>query len=292
MSQFGGVVVPVVAPLTVDGAIDEAGLGRIVARGVDAGVHSFFALGANSEFAGLTDDDRDRMVRCLVDTVGGRAAVYVNVGECSLRRTVANVRRLPRSGVTAVAVLLPYFFGSLRQSDLVDYYQAIDDLGIPFILYEGANPRVKLELETVKAIAGCRHIIGLKVEDGRMIDQGVAKMLATVQGAPPLIVDSYAKGAVGSVTGLANVIPDILVALHDAVTRGDLTRAREVEQEMLAIREAVVTRQPSFVAGIKSALDVMGICRADVVTPHPTVDGAGRALIAETLAKCGVVRAP
>lgn len=287
MSRFHGVIVPLVAPLTAGDDLDEGGLRKIVAHGLAHGVHAFFALGANSEFASLTDTDRRRFVECVVDEVRGRVPVYVNVGECSLRRTRESLDRLWIDGVTAVAVLNPWFFGNLRQDDLIEYYQAVDAIGRPFIVYEGANPRVKLEPETVRTIAKCANVIGLKVEDNRLVDQGVASNIPLAQGAAPLIRDGFDKGAVACVTGLANFMPDVIVALYDAFRRGDREGMLAAERAMMEIREAVVTRQPSFVAGTKMALEVLGFCSGRTLAPHPRVSTEERALIEATLRRTG-----
>jgi 4-hydroxy-tetrahydrodipicolinate synthase len=287
VTPLAGVIVPLVAPLTEGDELDEKSLRKIVAHGLRYGVHGFFALGANSEFAGLTDHDRRRFVECVVDEVSGRVPVYVNVGECSLKRTRESLDRLWMDGVTAVAVLVPWFFASLCQEDLVDYYRAIDRLGRPFVVYEGANPRVPLDVETVRTLSGCANVIGLKVEDGRLVDQGATRELPVAQGAAPLIRQSFEKGAVACVTGLANFMPDVLVMLYDAHRRGDRDAMLQAERAMLEIREAVVTRQPSFVAGIKAACEVLGLASARTLAPHPRVGADGRDLIVAALRRAG-----
>ncbi|MEL7087305.1 MAG: dihydrodipicolinate synthase family protein, partial [Planctomycetota bacterium] len=58
-----GVIPPLVTPLSDDGSVDEAGLGRLVEKMISAGVDGLFVLGTTGEGPLLT-----RQLQCRVVT--------------------------------------------------------------------------------------------------------------------------------------------------------------------------------------------------------------------------------
>ncbi|MDN6134464.1 MAG: dihydrodipicolinate synthase family protein, partial [Brevibacterium sp.] len=59
MSEFHGIIPPLLTPRTEDGEVDLAGISALVNHLVDGGVHGIFALGSSGEVPYLTSADRD-----------------------------------------------------------------------------------------------------------------------------------------------------------------------------------------------------------------------------------------
>src|SRR5438067_10294070 len=71
-------VFPVMAtPFDEDGALDVAGLGRLVAFELDAGAHGLTILGNMGEVFKLSEDERATVTAGVIDAVAGRAPVVV-----------------------------------------------------------------------------------------------------------------------------------------------------------------------------------------------------------------------
>ena len=69
-------------------------------------------------------------------------------------------------------------------------------------------------------------------------------------GTEPLVVRSVRAGAAGSITALANCIPDLFVQLRDALGAGDEAAAARLQEEITLLKEQTRAEE-STVAAIK-----------------------------------------
>ena len=71
MTSFKGVIPPICTPLDEYGDVDSAGLERLVASMLSAGVHGIFALGSTGEGIYLNDAARKRVLDVVIGAVAG-----------------------------------------------------------------------------------------------------------------------------------------------------------------------------------------------------------------------------
>ena len=79
MIDWSGVFHILATPFTEDGALDLAGVPRLVEAVLATGVRGLTILGIAGEAHRLTDDERRRMVEAVVKEARGRAPVAVGV---------------------------------------------------------------------------------------------------------------------------------------------------------------------------------------------------------------------
>ena len=84
----GGIVCPLVTPMTVDGRLDESVLRGLIDALVPA-LDGLFVLGSSGELTWLPDEMAIRVARAAVDQTAGRIPVYVGIGDTGLTRTLA-----------------------------------------------------------------------------------------------------------------------------------------------------------------------------------------------------------
>ena len=101
-STFGGVVPPVVTPLTADGAIDLVSFERLVNHLIDAGVDGLFVLGSSGEVAFLSDADRSLILTESVRIAAGRVKVLTGVNDMTPARVIQQIRLAEAAGVDAI----------------------------------------------------------------------------------------------------------------------------------------------------------------------------------------------
>ena len=133
-------VVPVVPTVFHDDeSLDVAGTARVVDYLLDAGVDGLCALANYSEQFSLTDDERARIARVVLDRVDGRVPVVVTTSHYSARVPAERSRRAQDMGAAAVMVMPPFFGAtmSVPADDVIEYYATVADaIDVPIMVQD------------------------------------------------------------------------------------------------------------------------------------------------------------
>ena len=84
-----------ITPFTEDGAVDYAALTRLAAWQVAEGMQFVVACGSTGEAQTLTPEERERVVRTVVQAVGGRIPVLAGATDNDTSRAVTPIVILP-----------------------------------------------------------------------------------------------------------------------------------------------------------------------------------------------------
>lgn len=294
--EISGVVVPILTPLTPDGAVDVASLRRLVSYVIDNGIHGIWAAGTTGEFAALDEVARRLVIETVVDEAAGRVPVIGNASAAATNTTIATAEALRDFPLTGIAATPPYYY-SHTQAELADHFRAIADrCAQPLWVYNiPSMVKVTVEPETIVALAADSTVAGVKDSSGGgetfgqlvMLCQSNRISLRRFVGSVWRVTMSGI-GAHGIVPGIANLVPRSISAAWEAGQRGDEEIARRFHEHVLTA-SCVMKIAPSSGAaysGLKTALKLMGIIDHDTVSaPFRPLDDEGKAEIAVLLEK-------
>lgn len=304
MTDFRGIIPPVLTPLTPAGRIDGCSLDRLVDHLVDAGVDGLFALGSSGQVAYLTDAERDEVVGRIVARAAGRVPVVVGTADLTARRVVEQGRRAAEAGASAVVVTAPLY--ALNDvAEIGRHFRLVADaVGVPVLAYDvPVRVHAKLGVELLMELARDGVLAGVKDSSGddvsfrRLVAANAAagRPLSVLSGHEVMLDGIFLLGADGGVPGLANVDPAGYVRLWRAAQAGDWAAARAEQDRLARLFEiAFVPRGRSGDAGgigaFKTALALLGVID-DPCMPAPleglsTADTAG---IREILVEAGLL---
>jgi len=252
-----GVVPPTVTAFDADGTVDHEATAAHAQFVVEGGASAVFPLGTNGEFALLTGDER----RAVVETVAGAVGVPViaGVGTASTRETVANARHAEATGVDGVVVVTPYYY-PLDGDAAVGHYRAVADaVDIPVYIYHiPSKTGNELSLATLDRLAAVDGIAGVKdsSKDVPWLAQAVDAHpeLTFLAGSDSLLFPGLEVGCAGLVSAVANVFPELVVALYDAYDAGEEDEARRLQSRVFDVRSAL--KRGPYMAGVKTALSL------------------------------------
>lgn len=243
-----GVFPALLTPFTDDGEhIDAVALRAHVAWLIDHGVHGLMPAGSTGEGPLLTTAERQQLLEVVVDAAAGRVPVLAHVGAITTRETIALVRHARSCGAQAASVVTPYYF-RVPDEALIAHAccvaEAVPDL--PIFLYNiPQNTGNALSPAVVEAIVTrCPNVVGLKdsSDDLDALVRFIAASGSRLQvlcGSDRLLCDALQAGACGSVSGNANLFPEIVVGLFEAFARGDLAGARAHQEQLNQARAAL-----------------------------------------------------
>ena len=275
-------------PLRDGGAsLDEAAMWPMVRFLVGHGADGVFACGTTGEGILLALEERMRAVvifrAALTDAI-----LVVHCGAQSTADTCALAAHAAEIGADAVAVIPPPYFpldADALTAHLVAAAAAAAPL--PFFIYAfAARSGYPVPIEVVERVRdGADNLAGLKVSESplALVEPYLDLGLPVLVGSEPLIVPAVARGAAGSVSGLAAAFPDVVRAALDAPDAA-------AEARLTALRGAMEA-QP-FIASVKHALARRGVpIRPDMRAPMRPLTAAETAALDGALDRLELVPA-
>lgn len=217
-----GIITALITPFKEDGTLDEPGLRMLIKRQVEARVFGIAVLGTTGEAPTLTPEEKETVVRTAVQVVARRCCVMVGTGTNCTKTSLANTVNAAHWGADMALVISPYY-NRPSSSGLKEHFIAVaDGSPIPLCLYNHPGRcGVHLDLEIVRQLASHPQIIALKEASGdiRMLDRIACETdLHVFAGDDALTAPAMALGAVGTISVLANLLPEAMV---DLVERDD-----------------------------------------------------------------------
>jgi 4-hydroxy-tetrahydrodipicolinate synthase len=242
------VLAAITTPFAPSGDLDLDAFAAHLGWLAEAGLDGVFVAGTTGE--GVLLDDGE------VEALAARASAFslqviVQVGRPSTRATVALARRALAAGADGVAAYVPWFY-PITPERTRDHFLALLEAadGAPAFMYN-IPPRTVNDLSPELAGDLARAgFAGMKDSTGDFERHreylaavgGRDSVFEVYTGTEPLIRDSVAAGAAGSINGLANCVPELMTALRE----GD-----ETAHEELVRLKAEVKAETSTVAAIK-----------------------------------------
>jgi dihydrodipicolinate synthase/N-acetylneuraminate lyase len=249
------VVVALVTPFRDDGTVDLEVLAEHIEFLVTAGVDALMPCGTTGEGPLLEDDEAATVIAAVVERAGGRASVLAHVGRAATASTVALARRAIANGADAVSAVVPYYY-ALGDAQVAAHYRALLAAAgdVPVLAYTIPERTGNDLLPAVAAALADEGLAGIKdstksFERHREYLALARPGFAVYMGSDGMVLDALRAGAAGCVSALANVRPDLLVRLRDAVAAGRDDEAAALQAELSSLRQEA--RGP---AGVKRSL--------------------------------------
>lgn len=258
-----GIIVVMATPFTAEERLDEPALRALIAHLLRGGVHGLFPVGSTGEFYALSMEEKRRVLEITLEEAGGRVPVYAGTGAISTREAIELTKMAEQAGADGAIVLTPFYI-SPSQEELYQHYAEIaKSTTLPILLYN--NPGrvgVNLSAETVAKLSRIENIVGIKDSSGdiALTTEYVRKSrsdFAVLAGRDTLIYATLACGGRGAVSGTANIVPELVVEIYEAFTKGDYERARTAQFRLAPLRQAFGLG--TFPVVIKEALDLIGL---------------------------------
>jgi len=295
LDGLSGVLVALASPLKKDGAVDEAGVTRLVEHVLAGGVHGLLPLGSTGETAALDAPARRQILGTVIKSAGGRVPVICGVAQSRLSSARAEVEAAASQGADAALVAPPFYY-PMDQDGVLAFYREIGDRApVPILVYNIPQfTKVVVEPATVATLAREGAIAGIK-DSSRDFEYFEGICLATrdvagfrvFTGSDTMLLASLAVGGAGTICGAGNIAPRWVVRIYDDFMGGHLEAAR-VSQD--ALYEVVMAlRGGVFPSAIKAALHLQGICEPWPAPPAMRLDERREARLRERLAEWGLL---
>lgn len=271
-----GIVPPLVTPLLAVDQLDQTGLERLIQRQVEAGVDGLFVLGTTGEGPSLSGKLQREVIHTSCKLAGG-TPIYVGITDTSLVESIALAGYAADQGAKAVVAAPPFYFPA-GQTELRHWFKLLaNSVPLPLILYNMPSC-VKLDIEADSICDLLQHpnIVGLKDSSGnldylrRAVEIGRQREgWPVLVGPEALLIDAMAQGAVGGVTGGANLCPHLFAELLKAIRSANRAEMDRLQPIVLELQQLYQFGKygSSYLKGLKCALELIGICSGLLAAP-------------------------
>ena len=258
---FGRLVTAMVTPFTADGALDVEGAQRLATWLVDEQRHDGLVIsGTTGESPTTSDEEKDRLLRAVVDAVGDRASVVAGVGTNDTAHTLHLAAAAEKAGADGLLLVTPYYNKPPQSGLLAHFRAAADATGLPAMLYDiPGRAGTAIRTETLVALAEHPRIVAVKDAKGDF-DASAWVMartdLAYYSGDDKVTLPLLAIGAIGVVGVPTHLVGPRTKDMIEAYGKGDVAGALALHRELLPAYTGFFRTQGAILT--KAALRLAG----------------------------------
>jgi 4-hydroxy-tetrahydrodipicolinate synthase len=288
---FGRLLTALVTPFTSDAAsVDLDAVQRLASHLVDEGQDGIVVNGTTGEAPTTSDDEKDAVLRAVVEAVGDRAVVVAGVGTNDTRHTVHLARRAEAAGAHGLLVVTPYY-NKPPQAGLVQHFTTVADATeLPVMLYDiPARTSLAIADDTYLRLAQHPRILACKdatadTERATVLIRETG--LAWYSGDDAVNLPFFAAGAVGTVSVTAHIVGARMKQMHEAYLAGDVETATALHHALMPVFVGIFRTQGAILT--KAALDLLGLPGGPVRLPLVDATDEERAQLVRDLRDAAV----
>jgi 4-hydroxy-tetrahydrodipicolinate synthase len=251
-----------VTPFTAGGAVDYDAVQRTAVYLVDEQRNDGIVVsGTTGESPTTTDEEKDRILRAVIEAVGDRATVVAGAGTNDTHHSVELAKAAERAGAHGLLLVTPYYNKPPQEGIYQHFTTIADATGLPAMLYDiPGRTGVPIKMETLIRLAAHPRIVAVKDAKGDLFEGSqvmVATDLAFYSGDDMLNLPWLSVGAVGFVSVVGHVVGAQLATMIEHHLQGRVTAATEVHRQLLPVVTGIMTRTQGAIMS-KAALNLVG----------------------------------
>ena len=279
-----GIFPPITTPFDpTTGAIAPVQFRENIERLLAEGVDGIVVSGSTGEAPLLEPEEQRLLVGLARETLPDGKWLIAGTGGESTRQTIALSQAAGAAGANAVLVRAPsYFSAALTPETLALHFRAVADLSpVPVLIYNIPKyTNLPLAPALLQQLTSHERIIGVKDSSGD--PKNLAAYRAAVPrwsvlvGSASLLFTALELGCQGGVVGVACYAPSLCVQLVREFAQGGSHRAAalQLQERITPLDKEIVGRLGP--AGVKAAMDAVGLYGGPVRPPLPPLSPADR----------------
>ena len=240
-----GSIVAIVTPMHEDGSLDLDSLEGLVEHHIKSGTDAIVSVGTTGESATLSHEEHHTVIEKTIQAAAGRVPVIAGTGSNSTAEALDLTRGAQELGADACLLVVPYY-NKPTQEGMYQHFKLIaESVSIPQILYNvPGRTSVDLQNETAIRLSHIDNIVGIKdatadIERGRQLIEDSAEDFVSYSGQDTDAMELMLVGGKGTISVTANVAPRLMHEMCTAAVSGDSQRARELNDKLNPLHEAV-----------------------------------------------------
>ena len=262
--NLSGMGVALITPFKEDDSIDFDALAQLLEYQIQNGTDYLVVLGTTGETPSLTEEEKYRIQRFVVERTRGRIPLVFGIGSNNTRNVVEHLYSDDLSGYDAILSVVPYY-NKPSQEGIYQHYATIAQASpLPIILYNvPGRTGVNMTAETTLRLArDFSNIIAIKEASGNItqmddIIKNKPHDFMVISGDDGVTFPLITLGAVGVISVIGNAFPKEFSRMVRLALNGNYNQALAIHHRFTELFSLLfVDGNP---AGVKCLLNLMGM---------------------------------
>lgn len=263
--KIGGVIPPLISTFNQDGSFDPNRMRNLVKFVEKGGINGVFVCGTYGSGPLMSLDEREEVLETVINSVSASTAVIAHVGSSNPDEAIELAKHAEKIGALGIASVVPFYYSHAFNDDDVKrfFVKLINSVKIPVLLYN--NPKASgytVKPSLVKELYK-EGLAGVKDSSFDLLFFYSVKYEIDLQkfiyivGTEAFILPTVTLGASGTIAGLANAFPDIVVEAFNNTKQGNYAKAFEIQDKVNKLRE--IQHFTQSIPAIHAFLDIIGL---------------------------------
>ena len=262
MKDLRGIYPALPTPMLADGAVNYAGLERLVDYEISQGVDGLYVGGSTAESFLLTEEERMKIAETVLRRADGKVKVIVHTGAGGTDAAIRLSRHAGAHGADAISSVPPIYF-KYTTEEIIGYYRdLIKACEMPLVVYNiPAFTGINMTQGSARELFKHPQVVALKHTNTNMYE--LERILAhnpnlvALNGYDEAFLSGLSMGADGMIGSTVNFMARKFIALRDAFHAGRNSEAFRLQREANEIIETLV--EVGVFNAVKYAMQLRGV---------------------------------
>ena len=277
MQSLIGTGVALVTPFNKDFSIDTEALKRIVNFSIDNGIEYLVVLGTTAENATLSHDEKELVIKTVIETNNGRLPLVLGVGGNNTMKVVDELKTRDLSQFAAILSVSPYY-NKPTQEGIYQHFKAVAEASpIPVILYNvpGRTASNMLPSTVLRLANDFENVVAIKEAAGDIVQamqilKNKPKDFLVISGDDMIALPMILAGGSGVISVIGQGFPK---EFSEMIRLGLNRKVDEAFKSQYLLSDCIdMIFEQGNPAGIKEVFLSLGIAENTVRLPLVKVD--------------------
>ncbi len=263
MLNFGEVLTAMVTPFDANLQVDYEAAGNLANYLLDNGSDGIVVCGTTGESPTLTEQEKLKLFRVVVEAVGQRGKVIAGTGSYNTAETIHLTKEAEKIGVDGVMLVAPYY-NKPSQDGLYAHFAAVAAAtSLPVIIYNiPGRTSINVSVATLVKLAEIKNIVAVKEATGNLfqisqIRQSTPADFLIYSGDDALTLPILSIGGAGVISVSSHVVGKQMKEMITAYQKGEVAKAAQLNATLGPLfRTLFITANPTMV---KAACNRLGV---------------------------------
>ena len=291
-TTLSGSLVAIVTPMLDDGALDLAAFRKLLDWHIAEGTDGIVVVGTTGESPTVDNDEHWLLIKTAVEHVAKRVPVIAGTGANSTREAIEHSRHAKQMGADYSLSVVPYYNRPTQEGWYLHCKAIAEAVDIPQILYNVPGRTVAdMQNDTVLRLAQVPNIVGIKEATGNMerasdLIRRKPADFRLFSGDDGTCLPFMLLGGHGVISVTANVAAKAMHQMCAAALKGDIAKAREVNDRLLGLHQHLFCEANPI--PVKWAVQQMGLIKAGIRLPLTPLSPACYDRVRDAMRQAGI----